>query len=552
MVRDLWRRRRQQPGRLKLRGRHAVNHGRRGEHQPNRQCSDERDRRNPDRALIDLGVAGGGAGPTGMIAFTVFGPQTTAPTICASGGTVVDRTSVSGNGTYNPSASFTPMTAGTYWWYATYGGDSNNLASTSTCGSGMPSTTVGGASTNLTANASASGTAGTQIAPSSISATLAGGVDPTGTITFTVFGPQTDAPADCSNGGTVVDTTSVSGNGTYNPSVAFTPTTAGSYWWYSTYGGDANNNPTASSCGAGMPSTTVKNATGFDRVGPRDGTAGTAITAGSLQLEPIGSDERSRRRDHLHRIRTTDERANGLLKRRHRRRHDELSGDEPTTRAQASHQRPQAGLVVFEYTGDGNNSPTASSCGAGMPSTTVSAASTNLTATAPATGTAGTQITASSISASLTGGSGPTGTSPSPYSDHRAWRQRIVQTAAGPSDTTAFPATEPITPRSVHANDLRHLLVDATYGGDSNNLASTSTCGSGMPSTTVDSATTSLTATAPASGTAGPGHGVIDVVIARGRLRPDRHDHLHRIRAAGERTDDLRQRRPASAPRAFR
>ncbi len=357
------------------------------------------------------GSLAGGAGPTGMIAFTVFGPQTTAPTICASGGTVVDRTSVSGNGTYNPSASFTPMTAGTYWWYATYGGDSNNLASTSTCGSGMPSTTVGGASTNLTANASASGTAGTQIAPSSISATLAGGVDPTGTITFTVFGPQTDAPADCSNGGTVVDTTSVSGNGTYNPSVAFTPTTAGSYWWYATYGGDANNNPTASSCGAGMPSTTVKNATGLTASGPATGTAGTAITAGSLSSSLSGATSGAGGAITFtvfgpQTNAPTDCSNGGTVVDT-----TSVSGD-GTYNPSASFTPTTAGRYWWysSYTGDANNSPTASSCGAGMPSTTVSAASTNLTATAPATGTAGTQITASSISASLTGGSGPTGT----------------------------------------------------------------------------------------------------------------------------------------------
>ena len=63
----------------------------------------------------------------------------------------------------------------------------------------------------------ASGTAGTQITDPSISASLTGGAGATGTITFTVFGPQTNAPADCSNGGTVVDITNVSGNGTYAP-----------------------------------------------------------------------------------------------------------------------------------------------------------------------------------------------------------------------------------------------------------------------------------------------------------------------------------------------
>ena len=49
---------------------------------------------------------------------------------------------MSGNGSYSPSSGFTPSTAGTYWWYASYAGDSNNGASNSGCGSGMIKTVV--------------------------------------------------------------------------------------------------------------------------------------------------------------------------------------------------------------------------------------------------------------------------------------------------------------------------------------------------------------------------------------------------------------------------
>jgi uncharacterized membrane protein len=48
----------------------------------------------------------------------------------------------SGNGTYSPSAGFTPTVAGTYWWYASYSGDTNNGTSNSACGSGMTKTVV--------------------------------------------------------------------------------------------------------------------------------------------------------------------------------------------------------------------------------------------------------------------------------------------------------------------------------------------------------------------------------------------------------------------------
>src|SRR5437763_777109 len=87
-----------------------------------------------------LASATSGAG--GTLAYAVFGPQATAPTTCSSGGTAVGTTAVSGNATYHPSAGFTPPSAGTYWWYASYGGDSNNASSNSGCGAGMTSTYV--------------------------------------------------------------------------------------------------------------------------------------------------------------------------------------------------------------------------------------------------------------------------------------------------------------------------------------------------------------------------------------------------------------------------
>src|SRR5262249_44928380 len=68
------------------------------------------------------------------------------------------------------------------------------------------------------------------------SATLSGGFNPTGTITFLLFRGRT-------LGHTETDT--VSGNGTYSTPAGFTlPTTgavAGTYEWVAVYSGDANN-----------------------------------------------------------------------------------------------------------------------------------------------------------------------------------------------------------------------------------------------------------------------------------------------------------------------
>jgi hypothetical protein len=113
------------------------------------------------------------------------------------------------------------------------------------------------ASPTLSASAPATGTAGVAISSTSISANLAAGSTPTGTITFKAFGPQSSAPSLCGSGGATVGTATVSGDGVYHPSAGFTPSSAGDYWWYASYGGDSNNNAAASRCGASMAETVV-------------------------------------------------------------------------------------------------------------------------------------------------------------------------------------------------------------------------------------------------------------------------------------------------------
>jgi hypothetical protein len=82
-------------------------------------------------------------------------------------------------------------------------------------------------------------------------ATLGGGVNPTGTITFRLFGP-----ADSTCAGTPVFTSVVSapGRGFYR-SANFVPSLAGTYRWTAAYSGDADDTPASSRCddnGAGV------------------------------------------------------------------------------------------------------------------------------------------------------------------------------------------------------------------------------------------------------------------------------------------------------------
>ncbi len=84
-----------------------------------------------------------GASPVGTLQFRVFGPQPAPPSSCVVGGTVVGgAVSVSGNRAYHPAAGFVPKAAGTYWWYARYGGDFSDNAAASACGASMARTVV--------------------------------------------------------------------------------------------------------------------------------------------------------------------------------------------------------------------------------------------------------------------------------------------------------------------------------------------------------------------------------------------------------------------------
>jgi hypothetical protein len=146
--------------------------------------------------------------------------------------------SVSGNGDYN-SGNFTPSAVGTYYWTASYSGDANNAPSASACGDANESSVVNKAKPGIVTHASGPVTVGNAIHDT---ATLSGGVSPTGTITFNAY-----SDANCSTQ-VFTSTVSVSGNGDYD-SANFTPTVAGSYYWIASYGGDAKNEAASTSCG---------------------------------------------------------------------------------------------------------------------------------------------------------------------------------------------------------------------------------------------------------------------------------------------------------------
>ena len=154
-------------------------------------------------------AASSGANATGTITFKVYA-QTAAPTTCTTGGTTVGTATVNnGNTTYHLSAGYTRRPPATLvvrvlqrrhqqqrgelgLWH---GGDVRFRNS----GEPRPRQT-------LTATGPANGTEFTNISKTAISSTLtrSSGSNATGTITVKVFDPQTNAPTNCTTGGTTV------------------------------------------------------------------------------------------------------------------------------------------------------------------------------------------------------------------------------------------------------------------------------------------------------------------------------------------------------------
>jgi hypothetical protein len=191
-----------------------------------------------DRANI-AGPNAAAAG--GTVSFTVFSDPACTRGVASGGSAPVT------NGASGASASVANLAPGTYYWQASYSGDSQNQPSTSACGSEVlhvqsPTTT----STTLTGGKVVgakitvpSGTSVTDQAKiSGASAATAGG-----SVTYALYRNNTcTQPVGGLSSATVV-------NGTAGRSAAVKPA-PGTYYWRAIYSGDAVNGPSSSACGS--------------------------------------------------------------------------------------------------------------------------------------------------------------------------------------------------------------------------------------------------------------------------------------------------------------
>ncbi len=188
---------------------------------------------------------------TGTLTYNVFSNNTCTGSATATGGTVTitaGRVPSSNPATLNP---------GTYYWQASYSGDSANSPSVSMCGSEVE--TVKPAPTQLTTMLVGAGAFGggscwwlgdaiTVFSGASVtdSATLSGANASSagGTVTYTVYADSWHQTV-AGNGGTFSVT-----DGSIPNSNPITLTTPGTYFWQATYSGDSLNAPASSSWGS--------------------------------------------------------------------------------------------------------------------------------------------------------------------------------------------------------------------------------------------------------------------------------------------------------------
>ena len=426
-------------------------------------------------------LTGATANAGGMITFSLYGPSPSAN--CSGAAVYSHSVTVSGPGDYN-SGSFTPLTAGNYYWIASYSGDVNNLASSGACGDTNETSTVGKQPTGITTVAT-SGTFGDAVHDV---ATLSGATaNAGGTISFTLYGPS--ASPNCSGQSVYSKTVDVSGPGDYN-SGDYTPTAAGSYYWIAMYSGDVNNQPSSGTCGdSGETSTLAKRPTGIV-TSATSGTVGDAIhdvatlsgasaaAGGSIVFNAYGPSASPNCLGAVVFTSTVPVDGNG----------DYNSGNFTPTTAGSYY-------WIASYSGDPNNLPSSGTCGDAGETSTLAKSPTAIVTTA----TSATIGDAISDSATLSLGFNPTGS--------------ISFNLYGPSDSpnctdAIFTSIKTVTGNGVYNSDsytpatAGNYYWVASYGGDINNLPSSGTCGDQGETSQIGKETT-LIGTAASSQTVG-------------------------------------------------
>ena len=439
--------------------------------------------------LVDTATVTGD-NPSGTVTFSIYGPNDAT---CANAALQTWMVQLGSNGKASvPAPGFPTTQVGTYDWVAHYGGDTDNAAATSACGTEAVTITKG--TPTIVTNASAGGAVGVQIHDT---AQVSGGDNPTGTVTFALYSPSNPTcvnNADSGLGALQSWTVALAQDGTAAaPDPGYTTTEVGTYQWVATYSGDANNVSVTSACGT--ETVTV-------------GKASPAITTTASEGGPVGTQIKDTAQV------TGGDNPTGTVT------FELFSPDNPTCtvnsgqtwvqswtvtlRSDGKASVPNPGYTTNEvgtyqwvthYSGDADNKGASSQCG--DEAVTIGQASPTIDTVASDGGAVGVQI---HDTAQVSGGDNPTGTvtfflyAPSNATCANGdGAPGFVQKVTVPlqSDGSASGAGSPFT---TNAAGTWHWV--ATYNGDANNGSATSACSDEAVTVTKDGTTISTTPSA--------------------------------------------------------
>jgi hypothetical protein len=218
-----------------------------------------------------------GPTPTGTITFRLYGPNDptcSGPVAATYGPLSASQTTISPD--------FSPTASGTYYWVADYSGDNTYAPQTSACGQETVQVT------DVTPKITTMASPGVQAGSGTIhdTATLTGGMSPTGTVEFVLFAP--DDPTCASKTVPFISTVPV-GDPSSVVSGSFTPTVAGTYHWEAMYSGDTHNGAVTSGCSDANESVTVTPAPTPPATSPGGSAPGSTVTLAPSGTAPSSS-----------------------------------------------------------------------------------------------------------------------------------------------------------------------------------------------------------------------------------------------------------------------
>jgi hypothetical protein len=466
-----------------------------------------------DTATV-TGAAAPAPAPTGTVTFTLYGPND--PT-CAGAQLLVPPRVVplaGGPPATANSGPFTPTAVGTYNWVAVYSGDANYDPATSPCGAPNEASVVTQATPAIVTSATTPVTIGSPISDTATVTGPVGATPPTGTVTFTLFGPNDPT---CAGAQLLVPPRVVPLAGGPPPTANsgdFTPPAPGTYNWVAVYSGDANYTSVTSPCGAPNEAsvvnqavaTIVTSATPVVTIGSPISDTATVTGAASPAPAPTGTVTFT-----LYGPNDPTCAGNQLLV---PPRVVPLAGGPPPTANSGPFTPPAVGTYnwVAVYNGDANYAPVTSPCGAPNESSVVNTAVATIVTNATPTAAFGAPI---SDTATVTGAVAP---APTPTGT-------VTFTLFGPNDPTCAgtqllvpPRVVPLTggpPPTANSGPFTPTVAGsynwvAVYSGDANYPSVTSPCGAPNETsvvappvaTIVTAATPTVTISQPISDTA--------------------------------------------------